>query len=75
MRSFSEVLARWDSRQAVAQDCGVTYGVVKQWERRGSVPARYWAALLKGAEARGIKGLSLELLQSLTDPARRVSAA
>jgi hypothetical protein len=77
MRSFSDVISAWPGRGALAADCGTTYGVVKQWERRNSVPAEYWLRLIQGAEARGIRGLTLRLLAEIaagtggSDGARR----
>ena len=70
MQSFSDVLQRWPDRASVAVDCGVTYGVVKQWERRDSVPAAYWPALLEGARRRNIEGLTAEVLADLAAQSR-----
>ena len=76
MQTFSDVLALWPSRAEVAADCGVSYGVVKQWWRRESVPPEYWTALIDGARKRGIKGLNSDMLAGLAaSSGRKVGAA
>jgi hypothetical protein len=65
METFSQLLDLWATRQEVAEDCGVEYGSVNQWHRRNSIPSKYWANLIAGAQKRGIQGVSYETLTVL----------
>lgn len=49
LNSFVAVLDLWGSDGVVADECGVGPGVVTQWRRRRSVPARYWLQLMASA--------------------------
>lgn len=65
MRSFREVLDRWPTRAAVAEDCGVPYVNAQMWAYRNSVPSEQFIKLCAGAQRRGFEGITLELLLSL----------
>lgn len=65
MKSFRDVIAKWPSLEALAEDTGAKLVAVLQWRVRGNVPPRYWAALLRGAQTRKIEGLSLDSLDKL----------
>ena len=62
MDQTKDIIRLWPSRAALATDCGVRVGVVKQWERRNSIPSAYWAATVAGALTRGIPNVTLECL-------------
>lgn len=49
-----DILARWPSRDAVAEDAGVEPIAVYRWEKRGRIPGKHFAALARGAERRGL---------------------
>lgn len=57
--TIRNILLRWPSRQALADDAGVDLFAVHRWFQRGSVNARHDAALMRGAKRRKIK-VSLE---------------
>ena len=53
------ILGMWPDRQAVyadavAADPGLNMVAVHRWFQRGSVPAKYWSALIAGAKRRNI---------------------
>jgi hypothetical protein len=55
----TKILKAWPSRQAVLTDArmvepSLELVAVHRWFQRGSVPSRYWRALLIGAERRNI---------------------
>lgn len=55
----TKLLSNWPTRQAVhedarAADADLEMVAVHRWFQRGSVPSRYWRALLDGAAARGL---------------------
>lgn len=54
------ILAKWPDRQALyadalAADPDLNMVAVHRWFQRGSVPAKYWAALITGAKMRQIE--------------------
>ena len=49
-----EILNRWPSRQAPADDLGKKIVVVHRWHQRKSIPSKYDARLLDAASARNI---------------------
>lgn len=75
MHTFSEVIRAWPNRSAMAADLRVDYGLVKQWERRDSIPAAYWPALVERASDRSISGVTLEMLARLAERKLTPSAA
>jgi hypothetical protein len=60
--SHTSIIDLWPSLADFASDLGVPYGTAKAMRRRGSIPSSYWAALVRKAVARQIKGVSLEAL-------------
>jgi hypothetical protein len=58
------ILARWPSRQALADDAGVDLFAVHRWFQRGSVNGRHDMSLLSGAQRRGINLTAFELMEA-----------
>ena len=55
-----KILSMWPDRQAVyadavAADPSLNMVAVHRWFQRGSVPAKYWSALIAGARRRSIE--------------------
>ena len=53
------IIDAWPSRQAVLEDARAARAdldlfAVHRWYQRSSIPSRYWAALVSGAQQRGI---------------------
>ena len=53
------IIDAWPSRQAVLEDARAARAdldlfAVHRWYQRSSIPSRYWAALVAGAQRRGI---------------------
>jgi hypothetical protein len=62
----TQILNLWPTRQAVLEDVRaaspeIDMVAVHRWFQRGSVPARYWRALLEGAAKRGIAATADDL--------------
>jgi hypothetical protein len=58
--TVTTILEQWPSRQAVLEDAraarpDLDLFAVHRWHQRGSIPSRYWAALIAGAKRRGVK--------------------
>jgi hypothetical protein len=63
------LLSRWPDRQSLhvdarRADADLKMVAVHRWFSRGSVPAKYWHALLSGAESRGIALTADELARA-----------
>lgn len=73
MNSFAEVIDRWPSMQALADDLGVPYTRVQVMKHRGRISADYWMDLVSAAKRRKIDGINLELLARLRAQLRKVA--
>jgi hypothetical protein len=60
--SHTEIIDKWPSLSDFAADLAIPYGTAKAMRRRGSIPASYWAAVVKRAGQRSIDGVTLEAL-------------
>lgn len=65
METFIDLIDAWPTLSAFADDIGVSYEAAKAWRRRNSVPAPYWGRLIECAAARGIPGVTADLLVGL----------
>lgn len=68
--SVKDVLKLWPSFEEVARDfqsagVPVSNWMVSKWARRGRIGPEYWEALVRFAEARGLRGVTFELLAAL----------
>lgn len=69
--SHAEIINRWPSLSAFAEDLSVSYGTAKAMRRRGGIPDRYWLTAVEAADRRGLDGVTLEGLAraiSITPP-------
>lgn len=71
MKGFTEIIAKWPSLAALADDLGVQYVTAQAMWRRGRISSSYWNALIAGAARRGIEGVTLEVLASISESQRR----
>ena len=71
MISHSDIIARWGSIKEFAEDIGVLYVTAQVMKHRNSIHPRHWDAVITAAAARGIPGITYELL-SRTRPRGRV---
>ena len=57
MDRFKDLIARWPHPHAdtLARDMDVPFFRALGWQYRDSIPAKYWPALIKAGEARGIE--------------------
>lgn len=67
IRNFVAVTDLWDTLVTLADDLVVSEGVVRQWRRRDSIPARHWGALVAAAQKRGYGNVTLDLLARLAE--------
>lgn len=65
METFAAVIDAWPSPAEFAADVGVPLNNARVWKHRDSIPARYWPQVVAGAEARGLVGITLDLLAKL----------
>jgi hypothetical protein len=64
-RSHRDIIDAWPRLSDFAADAGVTYGAAKAMRRRDRIGIEYVAAVVSGAAARGIEGVSAELIAQL----------
>ena len=60
--THAQIIDLWPSLAEFAGDISVQYGTAKAMRRRSRVPDEYCIALVRAAETRGLKGVSLEAL-------------
>lgn len=65
MHTIAEVLARWPTDADFARDIGVKPNHAQTMKVRNSIPSAYWSQIVAAAAARGIEGVTLELLASI----------
>lgn len=65
MRNFRDIIDAWPSRSAFADDIGSSQQAVTNMVARDSIPSRYWVAIVHQAEARGITGVTFDLLAKI----------
>jgi hypothetical protein len=54
----TSIIAKWPSASALAEDLGIATVTVRAWRTRG-IPANRWTAIVRAAQARGLRGVSL----------------
>jgi hypothetical protein len=48
--SFRSIIELWPSREAMASDIGAGASTVSKWWQRDSIPADWWAMLLRSEQ-------------------------
>lgn len=64
-KSFRNIIKRWESYQALADDLGEAYVTVQQWHLRDKIPPRVWPHVVTAASRRGYSDITLESLAAL----------
>jgi hypothetical protein len=70
MQSFVQIINSWPTAEEFGRGIGIPGGTARQWRNRDSIPASYWTAVVSAAEARGIEGISYEMLAHIAAEAR-----
>ena len=67
LERFADIIDAWPEPSAatLSADLGVRPGLVRQWRHRDVIPSNHWARLVERAAARGIEGVSFDLLARL----------
>ena len=58
----ADIMQALGGYRSVAEFLGENPRVVHKWSNRG-FPARYWPAIVRMAETKGVKGVSLQVLE------------
>lgn len=71
MRNFSNIIALWETHDALVQDMAaegsrITRGVVGLWKHRDKIPSRYWVPLVRAASKRGFADVTYEALAEIS---------
>lgn len=67
--SIPDLISRWATIKAFAADVGCGYEAARKMSDRQSIAPEHWAAVVRAAKGKGLKGVSLEWLA-----AQRVAA-
>ncbi|MEM8615334.1 MAG: hypothetical protein AAGF20_00210 [Pseudomonadota bacterium] len=54
MRTFKDLISKWESVAQLAKDLGYPYERVSQWGKRDSIPPEYWPDIIAAAPKRGL---------------------
>jgi hypothetical protein len=68
--TFRDIIALWGSAEALATDLRTSGVTVRAWRNRDSIPGGWWTLIVDAAAARGIQGVSLEVLARAAQKAR-----
>ncbi len=63
--THADIINRWPTLTAFAEDIGVTYVTAKAMRRRGSIPSGYWVRVITAAQAREIEDVTFKVLAEL----------
>ena len=78
MKTVSDLIDKWPSMQALADDLGHrNASTVSSWKIRGSIHHRNWPSIIAAAKKRGISGVNLASLAqiAITEPKTSPEAA
>jgi acid phosphatase class B len=75
MNDHRDIIDRWPSTRAFAEDLGLPYVNVNMMRQRRSINVRHWDRVIEAAKERGIRGISLKLLASTYRPRPTVRAS
>lgn len=62
---FRAVISLWPSCPALAEDLGVQRWLTEAWQRRNSIPPRWFDRVIRAAIKRDIEGVTAEILKQL----------
>lgn len=63
--TWPDLIDLWPSAADFSRDIGAPPDSGRAMRRRGAVNVRHWAKIVRAAEARGINGITLELLAEI----------
>ncbi|UPT93926.1 hypothetical protein J4G48_0031955 [Bradyrhizobium barranii subsp. apii] len=63
--SHRSIIDAWPTLSDFAADAGATYGAAKAMRRRDRIVHEYVSNIVKGAQARGIVGVTADLIADL----------
>ncbi len=68
-----DIINAWPTLSDFAADIGVTYGAAKAMRRRSRIGIEYVDAVVSAAQARGLTGISADLIARLVSARRTAS--
>lgn len=63
--TFRDLIGRWPSLSAFADDLGVTIHAAKQMRSRDSIAAEHWTRMVEAAKERRIRGINPTVLAAI----------
>lgn len=72
--SIDELISRWPSIGAFADEIGCGYEAARQMRMRGSIAPKHWPNVVQASENRGVTGVTYEWLAlSHATPSQQVA--
>lgn len=65
MHSFADLIDSFGGAAKMAPEINQVPNTIRQWSARGSIPARYWRAIIEAAERLDIKNVNAGTLAEL----------
>lgn len=56
------IIDEWPNAAAFAESIGAPHAAVLKWRQRGSIPSRWWSAIVRSAEEAGLSSITLQRL-------------
>lgn len=74
MKTVADLIDRFGGAAKMAGEIdGLEANTIRQWSARGSIPARYWHAIVEAAKRLNLEEVNLEVLAEIA--ARQAKAA
>lgn len=54
------IIVAFGGPAALARELKLPFGTVRQWHRRDSIPARYWASVCSAAKRKRVYGVNID---------------
>jgi len=70
MRSFQDIIGLWGTVAAFAADLDVKERTAMSWWQRNSIPADWFAPVVRAAQARSFKGVTADKLSVIAEERR-----
>lgn len=70
MKLFAPIIRRWPTVPEFARDVGCTVPAAGQWMHNDSIPAAWFAAVVRAAIKRGFNDITLDLLADRAEKRR-----
>lgn len=75
MQTIKDIIRSFGSAASLAREIGRKPVTVRQWGNRNSIPDEHWDDVVRAAQSRRIKGVTLAALSRIASARRRSPTA